>query len=200
MTTSAVQIANIALTTYIGAERIISMDDQSKEAFHCKLHFDDARQELLSEWTWSFATKRERLAKLAVNDKEEWESKFALPIGLMRLNWVNDPASAKEAILCREVYDTPRLVEGAFIFSDLDEASCEFVFDNEDVSSYPPKFTQAFAALLASKIALPLVETASKAQNALAAYVDYLDAAKVHDIQMERPIIVRRSSNWSEVR
>ena len=202
MASSKVQIANIALTTYLGKGRINALDEQNPTALMCSIHFDDARQEVLSEWPWSFATRRGVLARLTddANDKPEWRSKFAKPARLLRINWVNDPVCAKNAMTDREVFDPPRIVEGDFIYSDLDDASIEYVEDVDDPTAYPPKFTQALAANLASKIAIPLTETASKASDALAAYAQMLDEAKVQDLRLDPPIVVRKTYDWMKAR
>lgn len=197
MTTSRVQIANIALTTYIGREPIVSLTQDDPNARQVNLHYDDTRQEILSEWAWSFATRRELLVRMGTNNKPEWRSRFAVPNGAISIQWVNDPVSAKMAFESREIRDTPRHIEGGFIYSDLEEASIEYTFDNDEPTTYPPKFVQAFAALLASKIAIPLVETASKAGNAIDQYNQYLDAARVYDHQQSPPILVTNFHDWS---
>lgn len=197
---SKVQIANIALTTYLGKGRINALDDRAPAAQAVDIHYDEVRREILSEWPWNFATRQAMLARVSVNDRPEWESKFSLPAKLLRLNWVNDPLSAKDALQCRRVYDTARHVQGSFIYSDLTEASAEFISDVDDPTVYPPKFTQAFAALLAARMVAVLVETASKAQAAMDAYTVYLDEAKVADIQTEPPIVVIKGINWAEAR
>lgn len=197
---SKVQIANIALGTYLGKGRINSLDERTPEAQQIDIHYDEVRREILSEWSWHFVTRRDVLARVTVNDKPEWASKFALPAKTLLLRWVNDPQSAKDAISQREVYDTARLVQGGFIYSDLEEATAEFVGDFDDPTVYPPKFTQAFAALLASRIAVPLTETANKASAAASEYDRLLDEAKVQDIQMEMPIRIIATVDWARAR
>lgn len=197
---SKVQIANIALTTYLGKGRVNSIDDRSPAAQQIDIHYDEVRREILSEWPWPFAIRHADLARVTINDRPEWQSKFALPAKTLRLNWVNDQAAAKDAILCRTVYDTPRMVQGGFIYSDLETAVAEYVADVDDPTTYPPKFTQAMAALLAARVAMPLTESGSKARGALDTYYMYLDEAKVAAVQLHPPIVVMNSRNWAEVR
>lgn len=197
---SKVQIANAALSTYLGKGRINSLDEHNPTALQVEMHYDQAREELLSEWGWTFATKRAPLAKMAINDIPEFASKFALPAKMIRLNWVNEPGAAKAAIIDRRIDDTPRLVQGSFLYSDLEAAWAEFVFDLDDPTVYPAKFAAALSALLASKIAIALTETASKQQAAVAAYEQLLDEAKIHDLRSETPIRVIRENNWQELR
>lgn len=200
MAISKVSICNLALSTYLGKARINAITEPSSSAQQCELHYDMVRQELLSEWPWSFAIRRQALATMGVNDQEEWLVKYVMPANALRINWVNEPYAAKQAILDREVYDTPRKVENGFIYADLEAAQAEFVLDVDDPTVYPPKFVQAFAALLASRMAIPLTETAQKMQAAMDAYALYLDEAKVNDIQLEEPIRVIQNRDYTEVR
>lgn len=194
---SKVQIANIALVSYLGMTRINSLDEPNSSAIQINTIYDVARQEILSEWKWGFATRRQRLAILSNNDRPEWAFKYALPGNMIVLNWINDPYSAKLAVTDRQVMDTPREVEGGFVYSDVPEATAEFVFDQNDAGSYPPKFIQAFAALLASKVAMPLTETANKVEFALTRYETLLDEAKVADVSLSPPVVVVKSNDWS---
>lgn len=197
---SKVQIANIALTTYLGKGRINGIDDRSPSAQQIEIHYDEVRREILSEWPWPFALRHAPLALLTVNDRPEWSYKYALPAKLLRLNWVNDAEAAKDAILCRTVYDTPRMVQDGFLYSDLESATAEFLADVDDPTVYPPKFTQAMAALLAARIAVALTESERKARGALDTYYMYLDEAKVAAAQMHPPIVVMNNRNWAEAR
>lgn len=197
---SQVKICNIALTTYLGKQTITDIDERSATAEQCGIHYDETRREIISEHDWSFCTKRERMALLANNDRDEWAYKYSMPAGLVAIRWANTPEAAKAAMADRRINDEARYVEGRFIYSDLRDSFIEYVFDNDDPTTYSPKFVQAFAALLASKMALPLTETQSKATAALDAYEILLDEAKVQDIRLSPPILVYKSTDWTEVR
>lgn len=196
---SSVSIANIALVSYLGTQRINSLADGGPIAPFVSELFDDTRREILSEWPWSFATRRRPLVLMADNDRPEWRFKYARPSDAIRLNWVNDPETAKQAIIDRLIDDSPRDVVEGFIYSDLPSAVVEYVYDNEDATTYSPKFVQAFAALLATKLAVPLTEVSNKAQNAMQAYVELLDEAKVFDVRSEPPVRVSVKMNWGNV-
>ena len=200
MAASKVAIANIALTTYLGKGRINSLTENTTAAQQIEIHYDEVRKEVLSEWTWSFITKRARLAVLVDNDRDEWAYRYQMPINLLRVRWVNTPEIAKTAIWEREVYDTPRDISGGYLYSDTEDATMEYTEDSDDPTIYPPKVTQAMAALLASRIAIALTETAAKMEGALREYARYLDEAKVQDIEMEEPIRVLQNADYLEAR
>lgn len=198
--TSSVEIANMALSTYIGSQRINDMDEQSAAALQIRLHFGHVRRELLQRWPFSFARRRVALARTTGNDRPEWRSRFSMPPKVMGIRWVNDPQTAKDAISLREIYDTPRDIVDGFVYSDLEAATMEYIFEQEDATTYSEQFVQAFAATLASKIAMTLRESASAAQNAQEAAAAYLDEAKVYDARLHPPIRVVHMVNWAEVR
>lgn len=193
MAKSKIELANIALSSYLGHQRITNIEEDTPEAEQVELHFDAVRREMLSEWDWAFAIRRERLAKIAENDRPEWGSKFARPNNVLRIRWVADPNDAKQGVIAGRISDTPREVVGGFIYSDLDTATVEVIEDQEDVTLWPPKFDAAFSALLASRMAIPLTETASKAESAISAYTDYMDAAKVENQMQNPPVIVENA-------
>lgn len=196
MASSKAEIANIALSTYLGKGRINALDERSPAALQVNMHYDSVRREVLAEWPWSFATKRAKLTRLSNNDQTEWGYKYAIPTGMMGLRWVNDPQVAKEALVIRRVWDTPRLVQDGFIYSDTQDATAEYTFDNDDPTTYSPKFEAAMAGLLAYRTAVALTETAAKAQAGMDAYLAYLDEAKVQDARLEPPIEIVAYDDW----
>ncbi|MGL4813288.1 MAG: hypothetical protein ACRCXM_16080 [Beijerinckiaceae bacterium] len=200
MAASKVSICNIALSTYLGKGRINALTEATAAALQCNLHYDEARREVLAEWPWSFAIRRQAMAQLSVNDQPEWKAKYSFPSNALRINWVNEPEPAKLALLSREVYDTPRKVEGRFIYADIVNPVVEYIIDLDDPVDYPPKFVQALAALLASRMAIPLTETSSKASFALQEYQRYLDEAKVADLQLEEPVRVIQNRDYLDAR
>lgn len=196
--TSRVQIANIALVSHIGTKRINSLDEAGPLASMVKEIYDGVRQEILSVWPWSFATERRRLARISINDRPEWAFRYAVPSGMLRLNWVNDAETGKRAMSDRAIDDTARDVVAGSIYSDTPDALAEYVFDNNEPSSYSPKFIQAFGALLAARMAVSITETQSKAVAALEAYVDLIEEAKVFDARLEPPVRVMTTLEWGK--
>lgn len=192
---TTVQIANLALITYLGKARINSLDEQGPSPMQLSVVFEDARKEILSEWPWSFAVKRQKLALMSTNDRPEWAYRYKMPVGALIINWVGTGEAAKQAMVDRSIEDCAREVEEGFIYADQPDAWIEFVMDQKDTSVYSPKFVQAFAALLASKVAVTLTETASKMEFALGRYAELLDEAKVADQHLNPPIIVIRNRN-----
>lgn len=70
-------ICNIALS-YIGKRQIQSLDEQSETARQCKLHYNNARQNLLRSYAWGFA-KKVTVAALLNTKYPGWEYVYAYP-------------------------------------------------------------------------------------------------------------------------
>ena len=60
-TNTFVSISNRALT-FLGAQPITSLDDDTKEARACKRMFEQSRNQVLRGHPWNFAMKRVELA------------------------------------------------------------------------------------------------------------------------------------------
>ena len=86
---SVIQIANRALTK-LGAARIISLDDDNKQARAVKSCFEDLRDDELRSNRWSFAMKRTSLAADAEAPAYGYTSAYTLPADFLRLDLVND--------------------------------------------------------------------------------------------------------------
>jgi hypothetical protein len=143
MTTT--QICNLALAK-LGAEAITSLDQVSVNAEHCRTHFDHVRQQLLRATPWSFAIRREETAALTDPDFGPWDHAYQIPTGCIQVLDVNDtdPWNTQEP---------PFAIENRTILSNDDECKVRYIYDETDPNAYPSDFVEAFALLLASRMA-----------------------------------------------
>lgn len=195
-----VQIANIALVNYLGMSRINSLSEPGTGATLISGVYEDARREILSEWCWSFASRRVKLAKLVDNDRPEWAFRYSRPANCVRINWVSQPELIKASMNTGSLDDAARAVASESIYTDTPDAVIDFVYDQDDPETYPPKFVMAFAALLAGRAAIPGTETSAKVQHALGDYDRLKDEAMVFDVQQSPPIRVIRMVDWTGAR
>jgi len=86
---SQVEIANRALTK-LGAARIISFDDDNKQARAVKSMFEIVRDAELRAHLWSFSVKRVSLAALSTTPTWGFDYEYQLPSDYLRLVQVND--------------------------------------------------------------------------------------------------------------
>lgn len=173
---SAVQICNRALTTYLGVGSITALTETSPAAVQCSLHYDATRKALLeSEW-WFWAAKLEALAEL-VNDRDEWDFRYAIPAEAIDIRWVNDPITAKAQKNIENVPDIQRETYNDSIYCDLNEAYCYFTVDEDDPTKFPQYFQDALSAALAAQMAMPLTQNVQLAQNAQTQALNKLEMA-----------------------
>ena len=64
MVSTVVDLCNMALIR-LGATRITSIDDDSKQALLCKQYYEQTRDEVLYDHEWNCAIVRASLAQLA---------------------------------------------------------------------------------------------------------------------------------------
>lgn len=146
-------ISNAALSHLGVTSRIADLDtDKSKEANACRLFFDQARAEVLRDFTWPFASKIVALEKVADNPNQDWAYSYRVPADKVRCIRILNGISRFETLNTRISYKLSNDDEGALIFSDQPDAQLEYIFDQEDLSRAPPDFNSAVSLLLAGYI------------------------------------------------
>jgi len=156
---SKVQIVNKALT-YLGANRITSLSDETLEAQSASNMYEDSLRSILSECCWKFATKRVLLNKL--NEEPAYIENgmayyFQLPSDLVEIFGVmNDEA----------VWDR----EAKKIISNQSEFGIKYVYFCDDTTLYPSYFVDAFAIKLAADMCYELTNSEAKTEALLELY------------------------------
>ena len=189
-----IQICNLALA-HLGASSISSITEASREAQVCKLHYDLARDSVLREHPWNFATKRLALALLAVT-----------PVGFdYAYAYPTDCLFARE--IWRSVSTDPLIVfevqakagGGRQIVTDAVGAVLEYTAQITDEAQFDASFVDAFSWRLAADIAVPLTKSLPISQAMLTVYANRLNSAAVRDGQEGRtdPEFV---NSWIQVR
>lgn len=179
---SAIAICNVALTTYLGTKSITSFQEPSPEAEGCNLHYDRVRRSLLQRWPWHFATRRELLVERTLNDRAgAWQFAYARPAHLINLLWVNHPDLARRAMSHGRSPDAPRELSADTIYTDVAEAVVEYTRDEEDVTLFPPAFSDTLSAALAAAIGMPITKDRASVQDAQNAAEGLLNQAMVLD-------------------
>ena len=84
MAASETSIANMALGR-IGSKRLNDIDaDTTVEAILCRLHYEQARNELLQSHVWRFALARSVLSEDTNTPDFQWDHQFDLPVDYFR--------------------------------------------------------------------------------------------------------------------
>lgn len=139
MSVSEATICNRALT-FLGANRISSLEDDSLEAKLCKEFYADIRDELLRSHPWKFALERTTLAVSSTTPEWGWDYKFPLPADCLRVV---------------EMYGQEQdnwSEEGRFLMTDSSECKIKYIKKMTEVG----RFDTSFTAVLALDIAIAL--------------------------------------------
>jgi len=151
---SDTSICNLALS-HFGQEGVISSidpPDGSDEAAIAKDFYPLARDEILEEYDWTFARKRDTLASVT-NDRTDLAYKFALPADylkarrLLPLGYADDQNDAAE-------YE----IEGDFLYTN--EATPTLIYTKRlvDMTKMAPLAVIALSYRLAAYMAGPIVK------------------------------------------
>lgn len=178
---SVVEICNLALSNIGNSRSINSLNEASKEADQCSLHYENCRDTVLSDFDWNFATKRVALADTA-NPPPDWQYAYRYPTDCMRIIEImptgmrNPPA----ALRVQYVVGADSDLTGKLIYTDQPTAWLKYVGRVTDVNMYDAIFAEALSWRLASAINMVLTGNADLGTNALQKYQQLILSAGSH--------------------
>ena len=174
---SETSISNQALS-WIGANRITSMDDPSAEGEWCRDNYPFIRDAVLEERMWTFATVR---TSSTTATRDDWDQmyKHTLPLDWLSVfrcfrNVTNIECPIKSAGWKRE---------GRFLLARESTVYLWGVKRETDTGQFSPLFVQALAARLAAEMAIPLAENRQLQADLWALYQAKLADAAARDGQ-----------------
>lgn len=183
---SEVEICNLALAMLGDSATVSSIDppEGSPHAEHCARFYPQARDFALAAHAWGFATTRKALALVEQENLTPWEFRYAVPADCIRILSLY-PESAGSDIHDTRRYEMERGSNGKVtILTDTEDAVLRYICRVTDPLQYPPLFSEAMAALLASKLAGPVVKGdsgVSLARSKMQEFVTLLGQAKAMD-------------------
>lgn len=169
-TSSDTGICNMALG-HIGTGKVIAnlTSESSREAVACRTFYETARDEVLRDFAWPFATKIEALAEVEEDPNEEWAFSYREPSDCLMFRKIqsgirNDNRQSR--VPFRKGGDSA----GGLIFTDKEDAIGEYTRRVTQVEFYPPDFKTLLAYKLAGYI-VPLLSAGdpSKIRDSMAA-------------------------------
>lgn len=166
---SEVEICNRALQR-LGAKRITSLTDDSRNARSCNAAYFVLRDAELRAHPWSFSIKRAQLAADATAPLFEKARSFTLPASSLRL-YEDDPAVVNN--------NKDWVIEGDKILTD-DTAPLDIRYIDQitDPNEMDVLFREALAAKIAFELAEEITQSNTKKRDALRAYEDAIAMAK----------------------
>lgn len=196
---SAVDICNLALARLGDSATVASIDppEGSAQSEHCARFYPLARRQIFEAHNWSFLIRREKLAPLH-QESYGWPYVYAAParlIHIVSIFTVHDKGyeNTHQFLLERDARGQN------VIYTDCPAAMIRYTRDTNDTGGFTPTFIEAFAYLLASQLAGPIISgTASIKIGAAMAqgYETALRAAISRDFVQQRKSDLNYMPAW----
>lgn len=180
---SVIEICNIALSNIGNSRSINSLEEASKEAGACSLHFDACRDSVLSDFDWNFATKRVALADTNM-PPSDWQYAYQYPSDCLRITAIMLPGVRNPTAAMRVQYETGISDDatGRLIYTDLPSAWLKYVSRITDVNLFDAIFSEALSWRLAAAIGMQVTGSADLGNNALNMYRSLILSAGAHSM------------------
>lgn len=194
---SETKICNQALSR-LGAQRINDLGDNSDtlvEAIHCRLHYEQTRNELQRSHWWRMNKARAVLSLDTETPAFEWSYQHFLPNDFLRMRSV----FGDNTLPNNTTVDSYSL-EGKLLLSDDETVKIRYSKLVTDVTEFDPLFVKVLVLELALKLVIPLsisAEMQESIQRELAGVMP-----KVRALDREEGDTIRRAerSTWNDAR
>lgn len=170
MTATKVSVCNEALNL-IGAQSILSFDDETPNARRCAVLYDQTRKALFRLHPWSFAKKRTQLAPTATHPSFGYAHAFALPRDFERL---------------LSAGTTDFEIEDRHILANTNLINLIYVYDNDNEQLWDSLFRECMIFYMASKLAKAITGSNTEADSSWQKLQQTLKQARAINAQ-ERP-------------
>jgi hypothetical protein len=157
MATSDAQICNLALGHVGDSNGIASLTEASQAARACNLYYEQARDEVLQEFPWPFATRTVALPLVtdysAGTDYAEYDYAYRYPSDALAVRRIQNGSTRLVTATTRPAWRIQSDEDGNLLFMDQADAVVEYTVRITDPTRFPPDFTQALALKLSAYIA-----------------------------------------------
>ena len=170
MPITSTAICNSALAK-LGAERILSIDDDNVRAKILKEQYGKIRDELLYSHPWNFAIARLSLAAAVTPPLFDYGFSYPLPADCLR-------------VVGTDLHVEDRwTVEGRNLLCDYGELMVKYIKQVTDEALFTPGFVELLALKLAADLAFAITQSSSVESNANAKYEARLRQIRSFDSQ-----------------
>jgi hypothetical protein len=180
---SETDIANLALVSLLGCNRITNLDDEQTEAIVMKASYDSCRDKVLETRAWTFATKRDIWIPTADEPAFGFTYSFLIPSEVLRIltcfdNARNDNAQSNSTFKWQR--------EGDRIITDALKVNVRYLERTENVNLFSSSFITCLSLYLAWFNCIALTENRALKDSLWAQYQEALDDAAASDGQQGR--------------
>lgn len=182
MALDQISIINSALVK-IGAEPIMALTDNSKEARLASIRFENAKKAVLRMHPWNFAIERVVTSPLTIVPPFGYSYYHQLPSDCLRILAVSPED------------DLEYRIEGRKITTDSDSCELKYIADVEDLTLMDHICAEAIALYLAWDLAYPITQEFELKNQMWSDFQIILRKAKGVDAQ-EEPAPVMETETW----
>jgi len=151
MAVTEVSISNGALTL-LGADRIISLTQDSEEARICAERYEHVRDSLLQVHPWSFCIFRALLSESSSTPLYDYQYKYLLP-------------TTPFCLMVLEVWeDDDWVIEEHYLLCNSTNIHIKYIGRITDTSLFPPMFADLISVRMATEIAYKITGNAVLSQ------------------------------------
>lgn len=162
-------------------------DSRSKFAKKANQWYDESRRDTLADHIWNFALKRAQLPADATAPPFGYGNRFLLPADYIRVATIGDEDNPERDY---------KVEDGYILTNVAAPLNVRYVYDQEDITKFSPKFIQAFARKLAANMAYDMTGSRTFADSMEEKYQLYLSDALGVDGQESPPTHKIRRSRW----
>lgn len=169
---SVIDICNMALSRIGNSQRINALDEASIQAEQCSLFYEPARDFVLRDFAWGFATAFASLAEVATNPDPAYPHSYAVPTDCLKIRQIVNPvfpawygAPFDDCVRRPNVPGIGYRVVGRVIATTVSPATLEYTQQVTNPELFDPMFVSALAWRLAGQIAPAVAKDAGVAST-----------------------------------
>ena len=164
--TAQVDIYNFALGNIGSSDTVADLEERSKQANVCNRFYPLARDSMLADFEWPFATRYETLAPLPTT-ADGWAYAYQYPSDCVRVLYLGAPGALSLPSDYQQRFEVGYGDGGQVILSDVEQARLAYISRVEDTGRFPALFVEALSWKLAAMIAMPLTNTRTITETAM---------------------------------
>lgn len=148
---SDIQICNMAIGALGSGKLIANFTEKSDEARACNLHYDTARDKVLAEFPWPFASKYGALGLVATTPNDDWLYSYGYPSDCITAIKVvgagRNPARNQEI-----PFEVGNSGTSRIILTNQADAVLKYTARITNTGLFPPDFVKVLSLYLAAQI------------------------------------------------
>jgi hypothetical protein len=149
---SQVQICNMALSHLGQGKAIANLDTENSEAAAaCRTFYDICLEATLRDFDWPFASKTRALSLIEENPNDEWRYSYRYPTDCLKFRRILS-GQRTDTPDTRVVYKISQDSAGLILFTDQEDAECEYTVNVTNPALFPSDFVIALSYRLASML------------------------------------------------